>query len=97
MKYRKKPVVINAIQFQSDDIKNILNWIEGFGVKYMDVIQYNPHQHIYEVATFEGPFVIRDDDWLIRGVAGEFYPCKPGIFEQTYERVSEGEISTNTK
>lgn len=63
MKYRKKPVIIEAIQFED-----------------------NPY---IKIETLEGTMKASVRDYIIKGVNGEFYPCKPDIFEKTYEEVTE--------
>lgn len=82
--YRKKPVVIKARQMPPwDDFPGthmLARWCGGrFGVdeagEYM------------VIATLEGDHKARPGDWIIKGVQGEFYPCKPDIFEATYEPV----------
>lgn len=78
-KFRKKPVVIDAMQFtghNGDDIVTALGIPEGH-------ISVNPGALM--ITTMEG--VMRADvlDWIIKGVKGEFYPCKPEIFTATYE------------
>lgn len=80
MKYRKKPVVIEAIQWT--------------GNNRQDVIGFIPDEHIlspiqtqceFMVGTLEGQHIASVGDYIIRGVKGEYYPCKPDIFEMTYE------------
>lgn len=84
-KYRKKPVVIDAVQFRQDDKSTHENvnfgWpkVPGFGWTTLD--------GKYWVQTLEGPLIVSDGDWIITGVNGEHYPCKPDIFEKTYEAV----------
>lgn len=73
--FRKKPVVIEAIQF---DIN--FNEIEEF---VGGDAEFRDGELI--IATLEGPLRAAPRDWIIKGVKGEFYPCKPDIFEQTYE------------
>ncbi len=77
-KFRKKPVVIEAIQFLGTNLPEI----ESF----LPVGKYNDDGTI-GIVTLEG--VMRADigDWIIKGVNGEFYPCKPDIFQKTYEAV----------
>ena len=77
-KFRKQPVVIEAVQWRGS------NW--------MAVTEFCPtlRPHLARgdwvvVPTLEGDHVAHMGDWIIRGVAGEFYPCKPGIFAATYE------------
>jgi len=75
--FRKKPVVIEAIQFTGnfDEIEKCI----GGDAELRD--------GELVVATLEGPLRASLDDWIIKGIKGEFYPCKPDIFEATYERV----------
>ena len=78
MKFRKKPVVIEAIQFNGNNMCECLKFING--------------NHIFEdnnlkIKTLEGNMIVSTDDFIIKGVNGEFYPCKPDIFEKTYEAV----------
>lgn len=95
MKYRKKPVVIEATQFQATGLGAPID-----GVIYppeLGFIDYSksddqslnkfgivsgPH-----IMTVEGPLHVSDGDWVITGIKGEKYPCKPDIFEATYEPV----------
>ena len=90
MKYRKKPVVIEAItfdefvQFGRDSgavIVKGMPWhfqYEGYGISHET-------DTCYLIPTLEGNLWARKHDWIIRGVKGELYPCKPDIFEATYE------------
>jgi hypothetical protein len=83
-KYRKKPVVIDAMQITDDiSIASIFGWMSANGVECRVVGEKRPFG--LEIETLEG--VMRADhlDWIIKGVKGEFYPCKPDIFEATYE------------
>ena len=79
--YRKKPVVIEAIQYQRED--NILAVQEFVG----ESLKYNPDDNEYYIKTLEGNMKASVGDFIIKGVQGEFYPCKPDIFEKTYEKV----------
>jgi hypothetical protein len=93
-KYRKKPVVIEAMQMTEDQDANqkIAEWIVGseFDEETADQDEFPAFGSNYiEIETLEGTMTARPGDYIIRGVQGEFYPCKPDIFEQTYERVSE--------
>ncbi len=76
MKYRKKPVIIEAIQFNGnfDEIEKFV----GGDAEFRDGKLL--------IATLEGPLRASNFDWIIKGIKGEFYPCKPDIFEQTYEK-----------
>ena len=77
MKYRKKPVVIEAMQFYGDSTELILVFGQG---KIRQVAQ-----DCLAIGTLEGTMHARLGDYIIKGVAGEFYPCKPDIFIATYE------------
>jgi hypothetical protein len=70
MKYRKKPVVIDATQF----------FERG---PYVDGVVFKDGKP--QIETLEGPLHVSEGDWIITGVKGEKYPCKPDIFEATYE------------
>lgn len=84
-KYTKKAVTIEAIQF-ADDADTISN-IHGFLGSETTVVSYeNPTAPVLKIPTLEGVMTAQVGDWIIKGVAGEFYPCKPDIFEATYER-----------
>ena len=82
-KYRKKPLVIEAIHYTIPvDVEEVLNFLEGSGAWYQDT-------HGIVLPTLEGEMLASPGDWIIKGIAGEFYPCKPDIFEATYERLEE--------
>lgn len=79
MKYRKKPIVIEAIKYERDHIGRMQD--------FCDRLRYNPHDNEYYVDTLEGCMKVADGDFIIKGVNGEFYPCKADIFHKTYEDV----------
>jgi hypothetical protein len=94
-KFRKKPVVIEARQFHGthENAQDIIDWMNAA----------NPHfdesdsatwtvSHYYgelKIRTLEGEMTANPGDWIIKGVQGEFYPCKPDIFDETYEAVDD--------
>jgi hypothetical protein len=90
-RYRKKPVVIEAEQYHGDPRSLTPEFraalchapcpISGF--------RYDHGTQIDHIDTLEGAMQVRDEDWIIRGVAGEFYPCRDDIFQQTYEPVDD--------
>jgi hypothetical protein len=85
MKYRKKPVVINAVRIHPDTPEQeMLTFMEETKCPFEFV---GDHEMI--IHTLEGDMHLSRGDWLIQGVEGEFYPCKPDIFEKTYEAVDE--------
>jgi len=86
-KFRKKPVVIEAMQIDfhdNDGVHQIMKWA-GDSVRFFNYDPSVNHFYAAEVATLEGVMSAMQGDWLIQGVHGEFYPCKPDIFEKTYE------------
>lgn len=83
MKYRKKPVVIDAVQFK--DNSNCLAAISQMGLDPVHVSYASPKKPVMKIQTLEGTMEAQIGDFIIRGVNGEFYPCKPDIFAKTYE------------
>jgi hypothetical protein len=81
-KYRKKPVVIEAIQFDGSNYAECFTFI-GSEIES----SRNLKDQIIRIHTLEGTMIACKGDFIIRGVKGEFYPCKPDIFESTYEEV----------
>lgn len=94
MRFRKKQVEIEAVQFNGcnrDEIENFMGeetnlryelesetaYVAGKGAPIFSLI----------IPTLEGEMKAMPNDWIIRGVAGEYYPCKPNIFERTYEKI----------
>jgi len=88
-RFRKKPVVVSAIQFTGDNLQSIDAF---FGDSFDDwgfvVDAIGAGTVGVEILTLEGSMIAGVGDWIIRGVKGEFYPCKPDIFEATYEQVA---------
>lgn len=94
-RYRKKPVEVEARRLTQREAHDVYLWVEehvgSFDVN--DASAPTPAQGVsidavngfMVIATMEGLMQAKPGDWIIRGVAGEFYPCKPDIFEQTYE------------
>ena len=84
-KYRKKPVVIEAMHFGYVAHKTLLQFCPSARIVWKDNGESVSH---LVIPTLEGEMRANVGDWIIRGVQGEFYPCKPDIFEQTYEEAS---------
>jgi hypothetical protein len=82
MMFRKKPVVIEAIQLVPETVRECLNFVGNAGMVVTQTFDAG-----INIATLEGVHHASYGDWIIKGVKGEFYPCKPDIFEQTYELV----------
>ena len=79
-KYRKKPVTIEAIQWTGKNLSEIDNFV-GVSIANKGTILI--------IHTLEGDMEASIGDYIIKGVNGEFYPCKPNIFAKTYEEVTE--------
>lgn len=78
-RYKKKPVVVEAEQWKGSN----LNCNESLFQSDKVIIKHDGSEFL--VSTLEGVMTGKMNDWLIRGVNGEFYPCKPDIFEKSYE------------
>lgn len=85
MKYRKKPVVVEAIHYRGKQDDSLLKSFVDGRCLYRDGDTYK-----WLIATPEGDHQVSDGDYIIKGVKGEFYPCKPDIFEMTYEVAESG-------
>lgn len=85
-KFRKKPVVIEARQFLGtiDGARQIVDWVRA-GKHEANVLEIGSSTHAVLIKTLEGEHRADIGDWIIKGVKGEFYPCKPDIFAATYE------------
>jgi hypothetical protein len=77
--YRKKPVVIEAIQLTADNTDALAEFCG-------DQLKWHPLTGVV-IETLEGNMLASKGDYIIKGIKGEFYPCKPDIFEATYEKV----------
>lgn len=97
--YRKKPVVVEAMQYDGSalGVGSIRTWIvenDGSSEYLCDDVDAclngeddGPSSHTFLIRTLEGDMVASLGDWIIKGVQGEFYPCKPDVFALTYEPV----------
>lgn len=90
MKFRKKPVVIEAIRWTGDNIGEVAQFMYPAVPAYLK--GFTNADDLVGITTLEGNMVASKDDWIIRGVKGELYPCKPDIFEATYEEVEPPEF-----
>ena len=85
MKFRKKPVVIDAFRLWSGNIRELEAWCGGA----IKGIKLPSSQRCIDIQTLEGEMRAEIGDWIIRGVKGEFYSCKHDIFILTYEALEE--------
>lgn len=98
--FRKKPVVIDAMQWDGTaaGAGPIIEWVLGgrgtavYECSNRDRCAQHDGDvpHVLVIRTLEGDYRAGLGDWIVRGIQGEFYPCKPDIFEATYEAVAEG-------
>lgn len=93
-KYIKKPIKIEAIQLKEDNIIEVFDFLDGANYKETksteeleDFNQRMLKQGYIEIETLEGIMKVSFGDYIIKGVKGEFYPCKSDIFQATYEEV----------
>ena len=83
MRFRKKPVEVDAIQFDGTR-DNVLEIIIGLDASQA-TWYYDENKQTLAIATLKGDMLASKGDWIIKGVKGEFCPCKPDIFDLTYE------------
>jgi len=79
MKYRKKPVIVDAIQWTGGNEKEVESFLVLGGA------WFDKDSNFFVIYTLESDMYVDKGDYIIRGIKGEFYPCKPDIFEETYE------------
>lgn len=83
--YRKKPITVQALQFDgtAEGLVAVSAWMTAHGHAGMGGIE--GESKVLRIETLEGTLTASPGDWIIRGISGEFYPCKPDIFAATYE------------
>lgn len=91
-KYRKKPVIVEAIKFDENKYKENHSDYDEFPVSDRCMLSElwcdkSASDSRYYINTLEGDMTVSNGDYIIKGIQGEFYPCKPDIFEATYEKV----------
>ncbi len=97
MKYRKKPIVIEAFQMKRSRRHDNSEWPEWLhrawnmdgGEGSLTIDSDDPDRTRLVIGTLEGVYRVQWNDWIIQGIKGELYPCKPDIFEATYEPVEK--------
>lgn len=94
-KFRKKLVVIDALQWDGSNHRDMFDFLTGNKKKH-EYMNTNGKTYYIDLAKVEGGLIIKTlegeytasiGDWIIKGISGEFYPCKPDIFELTYNSV----------
>lgn len=92
IKFRKKPVVVEAMQFSKETALQIKRWVtESNETGYIPVFYNDGIKLWIEIPTLEGTMRADDRDFIVKGPFGEFYPVKPDIFEVTYALAEEEE------
>ena len=96
MRYRKKPVVIEAVKWRGDNLREVIDFTglhpsanKWTWAEYEAVVA----EKGLKIFTIEGPLMASVGDLIIKGIKGEFYPCKPDIFAATYEPATDEERS----
>lgn len=88
MKFRKKPVVIEAMNWTGDNLSDVIDFT-GLNVSAAhwtkEELEATVKNKGLKIFTLEGPLNASAGDWIIKGIKGEFYPCKPDIFAASYE------------
>lgn len=97
MRFRKKPIEIEAVQ-NGGEWPPIMEWLDSLTPEGYLAIPFGSHPAItrnedgtINIETLEGTMLANVGDWIIQGIKGEIYPCKPDIFEETYEPVPKAE------
>lgn len=80
--YVKKPIPVPALQWDGFNRKGVELFIGKS-------VSYDPTKKILVIDTYEGDMIASQGDYIIRGIEGEFYPCKPSVFEKSYEEVED--------
>jgi hypothetical protein len=91
MRFRKRPVLIDALQWDGT-YSGWIRIVAAFPDIKVGSCNYNPvldTVHLLFIRTLEGSHEVSENDWIVRGVKGEYYPCKPDIFAMTYEPVPQ--------
>lgn len=86
--FRKKPVVIEAMQWTPGDLESVGVMWAWLGLEHGQEFSHGGglgSKATFLISTLEGTMEAQPGDWVIRGIKGEFYPCKPDIFDATYE------------
>lgn len=103
MKYRKKPVIVDAIEWTGANHGVMYDFLTGFEQRNGPIQTSGANFHIDHkrvngglvIKTLEGEHIASIGDYIIKGVKGEFYPCKPDVFKATYEPVVEHDIEND--
>ena len=84
-KYVKKPIEIEALQYVGDNLAECIEFMEN----NFDIVRYDSVSETLKINTLEGVMTCSLNDYIIKGIRGEFYPCKLDIFKKTYEEIKQ--------
>ena len=82
--YKTKPCIITAIQFTKNNFEEIQKFTKG---NARNLFKGENEFYFCTILTLEGPMCAQEGDYIIKGLRGEFYPCKPDVFEKKYEEI----------
>ncbi len=88
-KYIKKPIEIEAIQYVTENVQEVTNFIGDFPHKIIE------SENIIIISTLEGEHIVRHGDFVICGIYNEYYPCKPDIFNASYTELNGDDLISN--
>ena len=94
MKFKKKPVVIDAIQLTQKTVQECYEFVGAVGNFPECGMGIDPSDGQFKITTLEGVMIADVNDWIIKGIKGEFYPCKPDVFERSYDKVDDDSLET---
>lgn len=89
MKYRKKPVVIEAVRLSRKYFEDAYNFVGPENINHYNNGEFMEDICHIIIGTLEGKMIANEGDYIIKGIKGEFYPCLSDIFEMTYEKVQD--------
>ena len=88
MKFKNKPIVIEAVLWTGDNVLEILDFVGHSDIRLTNCTKDGREVCDLYINTLKGTVRVNEGDWIIKGVHGEFYPCKSDIFEETYEPIA---------
>jgi hypothetical protein len=95
-KYQKKPIVVEAVQWTGYNLEEVKEFAKYVVYEIYDAgwkAGVCPPSTKITLQTLEGVMTVQQNDYIIKGINGEFYPCKPDIFEKTYDEIKTGEAT----
>jgi len=91
MRFRKRPIVVEAVQFDGKHPRDTGVYLYQSPLTHSNSTDTSSRGCFWVIDTLEGKMEVSPGDWIITGIKGEKYPCKPDIFEMTYEPAKKGE------